>query len=232
MERWIEIAKGPLFALTFGIMALGLIRLLITQVHALVGRKGRRIRNAPWRKIMSEAATWALPYNHLIRGTVIFSSASFLFHVGVIAVPILLVDHVALWERFLGVSLPSIGRTAADILTLTTLGCLFILLGCRIFIRRHRAVSRPIDYGLLACVIVPFASGYLASHPAVNPFRWDAVFLVHLLSAEFLFVLVPFTKLAHVVLYGFDRISELHWQLRPGAGDQVARALFGKEAKV
>jgi hypothetical protein len=56
--------------------------------------------------------------------------------------------------------------------------------------------------------------------------------LLHILSAEFLFVLVPITKLAHVVLFIFDRISEIHWQLRPGAGDKVATALFGSEAKI
>jgi hypothetical protein len=45
-------------------------------------------------------------------------------------------------------------------------------------------------------------------------------------------VLVPFTKLAHVVLFAFDRISAVHWQLTPGAGDKVAEALFGDEARV
>ena len=56
--------------------------------------------------------------------------------------------------------------------------------------------------------------------------------LVHLLSGELLLVLIPFTKLAHVVLFFFDRVSGLHWQLRPGAGDAVAQALYGKEARV
>ncbi|MBU0755421.1 MAG: hypothetical protein KJ645_09795, partial [Planctomycetes bacterium] len=69
-------------------------------------------------------------------------------------------------------------------------------------------------------------------HPGVNPFPWEATMLTHLLSAEILFVLVPFTKLAHVVLFFFDRISAVHWQLRPGAGDKVAEALFGDEARV
>ena len=31
--------------------------------------------------------------------------------------------------------------------------------------------------------------------------------LIHVLSAELLFVVVPFTKLAHVVLFPFDRLS-------------------------
>ena len=72
-------------------------------------------------------------------------------------------------------------------------------------------------------------SGYLAAHPGVNPFPWNAMMLTHLLSAELLLVLMPFTKLAHVVLFFFDRISAVHWQLRPGAG---AEALYGEEARI
>jgi nitrate reductase gamma subunit len=56
--------------------------------------------------------------------------------------------------------------------------------------------------------------------------------LAHLLSAELLFVVTPFTKLAHAVLFFFDRISAVHWQLRPGAGDRVAEALRGKGIEV
>lgn len=232
MEKAIEFARGPLFAVTFGIMLLGLVRLVIIQVYTLAVGKGRRIQNAPWRKILRDGILWLFPFPHLFRETVLFSSASFISHIGIIIVPALLAGHVVLWEGFLGRALPSIGATVADVLTVTTLVCLSVLLACRLFVRRHRAVSGPMDIGLLICIIVPFASGFLASHPGVNPFRWDAVMLVHVLSAELLFVLVPFTKLAHVVLYAFDRISEIHWQLRPGAGDKVAKALFGDEVKV
>jgi nitrate reductase gamma subunit len=69
-------------------------------------------------------------------------------------------------------------------------------------------------------------------HPEFNPFSWNFIMLTHLLSAELLFLLIPFTKLAHVVLFFFDRISAIHWQLRPGAGNRVAEILYGKEAKV
>jgi hypothetical protein len=56
--------------------------------------------------------------------------------------------------------------------------------------------------------------------------------LVHILSAELLFISIPFTKLARIVLFFFDRISGLHWQLQPGAGDKVAEVLYGEEARV
>jgi nitrate reductase gamma subunit len=232
MDEMLEFARGPLFALTLGIMVLGLGRLILIQAYTLARGKGRRLRDAPWRKIIGETVTWAIPLPHLIRGTIVFSSASFTLHIGLIVVPLLLADHIALWERSLGVSLPSIGRGLADVLTVVTLFCLLVLLGSRIFTRRLRAVSSTMDYLLLVVIFVPFASGFMASHPGFNPLSWRAAMLVHVLSAELLFVLVPCTKLAHVVLYAFDRISAVHWQLRPGAGERVARALFGEEARV
>jgi nitrate reductase gamma subunit len=155
-----------------------------------------------------------------------------LFHIGIIVVPLFLADHVVLWENLLKINLPSIGYLAADFLTLFTIACIFILLGFRTLSRRHRAMSMPSDYALLILILLPFSTGFLASHPGFNPFPWEVMMLVHLLSAELLFVLIPFTKLAHIVLFAFDRISAIHWQLRPGAGDKVAEALYGEEAKV
>jgi len=232
MQQMIDFARGPLFAVTFGIMALGLLRILVIQIYTITMGTGRRLQNAPWRNITLETLSWAIPFRHFIKGTVIFSSASFCMHIGLIIVPLFLADHVVLWEQLLGRRLPVISSQLADILTLGTLACLFILLAYRMFSARHRPVSLPIDYGLLVAIILPVATGFLAAHPALNPFRWDVVMLIHILSAEWLFVLIPFTKLAHVVLFVFDRISEIHWQLRPGAGERVASALFGSEAKV
>jgi nitrate reductase gamma subunit len=232
MDAWIEFAKGPLFAITFLVMILGLARQVSLQVYFLTIKKGRRLREVPWRTIAGETMSWAVPVRHMEPGTGVFSSASFLMHIGIILVPLFLVDHIALWSGLLGVSLPSIGGGTADVLTLLTILCVVLLLVYRIFKTRHRLVSQPSDYFLLLAVLIPFISGFLASHPGVNPFPWDAMMLIHLLSAEFLFVLMPFTKLAHVVLFFFDRISAVHWQLRPGAGDKVAEALAGREVRI
>jgi nitrate reductase gamma subunit len=232
MEQWIEIAKGPLFAFSFLVMLLGLIRLVIIQIYSLVLRKGRRLRNVPWKKIIADAGSWIIPVRHLIPGTRFFSITSYAFHIGIIIVPIFLMDHIALWEGFFGKSLPSIGRTLADYLTLFTMACTVLLFGCRLFIPRLRVMSMPMDCILLFMIFLPFTSGYLASHPNVNPFPWDVMMLVHLLSAEALFVAIPFTKLSHIVLFFFDRISQLHWQLRPGAGDKVAKVIYGEEVRV
>ncbi|HEX9886460.1 MAG TPA: hypothetical protein VGA70_08235 [Longimicrobiales bacterium] len=231
MEPWIEFAKGPLFAITFLVMILGLMREAAVQLYLLMVKKGRRLGGVRWSTVIREALTWVIPIRHITPDTRIFSMASFLMHIGLIAVPLLLMDHIALWEAFVGLDLPALGRGVADFLTLFTIGCILVLLACRTFVPRQRVMSRPADYVILVLVFAPFASGYLASHPGANPFPWDVMMLAHLLSAELLFVAVPFSKLSHIVLFFFDRISAVHWQLRPGAGDRVAEALIREEAR-
>jgi hypothetical protein len=69
------------------------------------------------------------------------------------------------------------------------------------------------------------------AHPATNPLPFPATSLVHLLSAELLLVLLPFTKLAHALLFPFTQVSwELGWHFVPGAGERV-RAALGKEGE-
>jgi nitrate reductase gamma subunit len=232
MEFWLDLAKGPLFAAAFLTMVLGLGRHVLLQTHGLLVRKRRRLAHLPWKRIAAETLSWALPVRHLIPGTIVISSASFLFHVGAILVPLFLADHIRIWETFLGVELFAISDRLADTLTLLTLACLVVLLSYRVLIRRSRELSRPSDYALLLLILLIFLSGWLAGHPGQNPLPWQVMMLIHLFGADLLIFLVPFTKLAHVVLFPFDRLSAVHWQLRPGAGAQVAEALYGKEARV
>ena len=231
MEAWLDFAKGPLFVAAFLAMILGLSRHVLLQLHALVVKR-QRLRLVPWKRVAMETLSWAFPVRHLIRGTVVISSASFLFHVGAIIVPLFLADHVRMWQLLLGVQLPSISKNLADTLTLLTLGCLIVLISYRVLIRQSRDLSRPSDYALLVNILLVFLSGYLAGHPNLNPLPWQAMMLIHALSADLLIFLVPFTKLSHMVLFPFDRLSAVHWQLRPGAGARVAEALYGKEARV
>jgi len=232
MQAWLDFAKGPLFAFTFGIMIIGLFRLVILQVYLLTVRKGRRLKDVPWFSMARESLSWVVPVKHIEPGTKVFSIASFLMHIGLIIVPLLLLDHIVRWESFLGVNLPAISTGTADVLTVLTIACALLLLAYRTFRARHRLVSGPMDFFLLLLILAPFVTGFLAAHPAINPVSWEVMMLGHILSAEALFVTIPFTKLAHVVLFFFDRISAVHWQLRPGAGDRVAEALYGEEVRI
>ncbi len=231
MNQLLEFVKGPLFAVTFLIMVLGLARHVVIQLDMLLG-KGRRLQQVRWRTLAADSLSWVFPIRHLTRGTIVLSLTSFLFHVGAILVPVFLADHIALWERFLGVNLPALGAGPAGVLTILAIVCGAILLAYRSLVDRARALSSPSDYALLLMVLLPFVSGYLAAHPGLNPLPWNLMMLIHLLSAEALFVVTPFTKLAHIALFPFDRLSQVHWQLQPGSGERVASALYGEEVKV
>ena len=232
MEELLEFAKGPLFGVSILIMVLGLARHVLIQVHGLLSFRSDRMRHVRWKKIIRDTLSWVLPARHMVQGTILMSIASFVFHIGVILVPLFLADHIVLWERFLGVSLPRLQPFWADVLTLLTISAGIGLFGYRLLTQRTRAMSRFSDYLILGMVMLPFVTGYLASHPLINPFSWQSMMLTHILSAEALFIIVPFSKLAHMVLFPFNRLSEVHWQLRPGAGDKVAEALYGEEARV
>ena len=66
-------------------------------------------------------------------------------------------------------------------------------------------------------------------HPAMNPFSHEVALFVHVMSANVVFVLIPVTKLSHVVLIPtVQLVSEVAWHWPPDAGSKLA-ATLGKE---
>jgi nitrate reductase gamma subunit len=158
-----------------------------------------------------------------------FAITSFLFHISIIATPLFLAAHVELWRRGTGIGWAAIPQTVADYMTLVAIVAGLFLFVKRTSARVARALSRPQDYILPLLILVPFVSGYLAAHPGISPFDYSATMLVHVLSGNVVMVLVPFSKLSHVVLFPTTQLmSEMAWHLAPGSGERVAVTL-GKE---
>jgi nitrate reductase gamma subunit len=121
----------------------------------------------------------------------------------------------------------------ADILTITTIAGIIVLFIFRIINKSTRVLSSGSDYILLICVAIPFVTGFMAVHPSFNPVSYNTIMLLHVLSSELVFILLPHSKLVHSVLFPFDRISsDIFWQLPAGAGEKVAKELHGSEVKV
>jgi len=232
MEAWLEWARGPVFRACFAILLLGLLRAVvldIASVVTLVYRSKKNGREIPWRPILTATWEWMLPYNKGLESRPLFSVTSILFHFAAILTPIFLGAHVLLWQRGLGVGWPSINNGLADFLT-----WLAIAAGLALFIQRlahapSRSISRAQDYILPVLLLVPFISGYLAMHPHSNPFDYDGTMFVHVMSANLIFLVAPFSKLSHMVLFpSTQAISALGWNLSPGSGQRVA-IMLGKE---
>jgi nitrate reductase gamma subunit len=234
MEALLEFAKGPLFVGTFSFMVLGLLRRVISQwVQVRASLKRLTNREIAVGANVKQSLAWLLPVKHLYRNRPFVSLMSFFFHVGLLLVPLFLVSHIDLWRRGLGIAWPGISLYTADVLTIATIVAALVLLGFRLFDRAGRTLSTSLDYFLLAAVLAPFVSGFMALHPAFNPLAYDTTMLIHVLSSELLFVLLPTTKLAHAALFIFDRFSsDVFWKMPAGAGDRVAQELYGEGRKV
>ncbi len=232
MESALTFARGPLLYFAFALFCLGVLRQVGLTLAELVRAYGRAGDQAiPFGRLFRQSLGWIFPVNAL-RGTrVPYTVASVVFHVGVLVVSVFLSGHVQLIQKGTGLAWSTLPPAAADLLTLTTLAALVALFLLRLADRAARFLSRFQDWFLLVLCLLPLLSGYAVAHPAANPLPYPLMYLVHLLSAELLLIVIPFTKLAHVLLFPFTRLSwELGWHFVPGAGERVRIAL-GKEGE-
>ena len=232
MEQWLEWARGPVFRACFVIMLLGLARAVVlntVSILSLIYESRKKGREVPWSPVLKATLQWMFPVKKGFEARAVFSITSMLFHLCIIVTPIFLGAHILLWKRGLGISWPAISNLAADYLTLLAIVTGVALIAQRVGASASRAISRAQDYFLPVLLVVPFVTGYLAMHPHLNPFGYNGTMFVHVMSANLIFLLIPFTKMSHVALFpGTQLVSEMGWHLKAGAGQQVAIAL-GKE---
>jgi nitrate reductase gamma subunit len=233
MEMLLEFAKGPLFTATFVFMCLGLVRLVVLQLlEMLRAWTLTQDHDIPIIKNLKEFMTWTVPNGNMLRMRPFFSIASIIFHIGLILVPIFYLGHVVLWESGLGISWPGFFRPLGDVLTATTVISGLVLLGYRLFHKSFRNLSSAMDYFLLILILAIFLSGFLAAHPVLLPINYTSMMLIHVVSAEIIFILMPFTKLSHMILFPFGRISsDYYWKLSTDGPEKVAHIMRGDDLK-
>jgi len=226
MESFIEWARGPLFRFAFIIMVLGLLRhWLMTVIGVRRAMHQAADKVLPYKAIYRATLSWLFPINKL-KERPFYTLTSIIFHIGLILVPIFYAAHVLLWQRGLGVSWPYFPQLLADVLTITTIITAFMLFFARVFDPATRALSRFQDYTLPPLLAIPFLTGFLASHPAMSPFSYNSMILVHVLSANLVMFLVPFTKMSHAILVPSTQlVSEVGWHFPADAGERVAVVL-------
>ncbi|HSK10208.1 MAG TPA: hypothetical protein VK911_11590 [Vicinamibacterales bacterium] len=233
LDALLDLATGPLLRLSLIVMTVGLARVLLLQVVELAlarSRAGDPV--VPWRLVARRGLAWVLPWRALQRAErVPYNLASLVFHAGVILVPLFFAGHTAIWGARLGIRLPSLPAPVADGLSLVTVAALAWLLGSRAAMRASRRLSHAQDWWLPVLFLAVFLSGLGAAHPAWSPIDARALYLGHVLAAEVLLVLVPFSKLQHLVLFWTGQAStELGWRFPPGAGERV-RLSLGKQGQ-
>ena len=233
MDLWIETARGPFFRVALTIIILGLgYRVVVVVLQIATSWRRAADRRLPGMDIAAATLGWLVPVR-LLRSRPVYSAASFLFHVGVIVVPLFLVGHAALLAGILPRGWPTLNSTVADGLTLACLAALVVLLVGRVAVKSARKLTRTQDAVILVVLLVTVLFGFLAAHPTQSPFDARAMLLFHILGGNLVLVLIPTTKIAHCVLYPFTQLLfQLGWHFPAESGRHVAIALAKEDEPI
>jgi nitrate reductase gamma subunit len=234
VDAFLEFATGPLFRLTFAIMILGLVRILVLDLIGMFEAYRRAgDKTIPWKLTLSRTLEWVFPVKRVISHRPVYSVIAILFHIGLLVTPIFLFAHVQLWRDGLGFGWWTLSPGLADTLTLATIALGVLLFLGRVGSRDARSLSRKQDYLWPLVLIVPFITGYVCANLGVSPALYRLSMLVHVLSGELIFVLIPFTKIAHCVLMPLSQlVSTLAWKFPARVDEDVCTTLNKEGAPV
>ncbi len=234
MESLLEFARGPLFRFSIIIMVLGMGRILFIDIFAaFLAHRRAGDKTLPWNLIISRTIEWLIPIKRIGHNRPIYSIFSILFHVGLILVPLFLLAHVQLWENGLGISWITLPYAWAKWLTISTIVLAVLLLIGRLFNKTSSFISRKQDFLWPLLLLIPFVTGFVCSHLMVSPSNYQFFMLMHVLSANLIFLLMPFTKIAHCVLMPLSQvICALAWKFPAETDDKICTTLNKKGAPV
>lgn len=232
MPTWMVLAKGPVFLFVLTLALLGLLRLaLLTtwDIAAAIRRAG--FRQIPYRQVALQTISWLVPFGRLHRNRAGYSLASFGLHLSLLAVSFFLRNHLDILRANTGLTWMPFPKPALDALALAGILAATTMLFHRLYAAGSRRLSTPADYLLLLLILGLFVSGYLAGR-AWNPIPYDGLMLFHTLGGMALVALVPFTKIAHCVLFPLIRLgTEAAWHLTPQGGSRVVQSLHGAQGR-
>ena len=202
-----QFVTGPLAWIAFSIFGLGMLVRIVWYIRGLDWKLDRvPYRQYPLHALIGALRSiifWLIPFGtHSWRKKPIITILLFVFHVGLLGVPLFLLAHNMLLKQGLGISLWTMPEKAADILTVV-----MILAGLGLFVRRMalpevRIITTSYDILLLAITLAPFITGFIARQVAASDPFWV---IVHIISAEITLIAIPFTKLAHVITFFLSR---------------------------
>lgn len=234
MEAILDFARGPLFRFCFAVMVLGLLRLLILDLINI--RHAYKIAGdkvIPWKRTVIKSLEWFVPIRRVFNVRPLYSLFSILFHVGLLLVPLFLMAHVRLWPTLVSSWWPTLPKAWADILTISTIVFAVLLLFGRWLSKSSSFLSRKQDYLWPLILLVPFVTGMICAQTAVGPQGYRLAMLFHVLSADLILLLIPFTKIAHCVLMPMSQfVAAVAWKFPAETDEAVATTLNKKGAPV
>lgn len=197
-----EIVRGPLAWAALLVFVLGTVYRIVSML--IEARKDKVIY--PYLSLkygLRSLMHWLIPFGSVnMRKRPVMTVVTFVFHICLVLTPVFLLAHIVLWYESWKIQWWSLPEGAADVMcVLVVLACVFLLVR-RIVAPEVRNVTFLSDYVLLAVVMLPFLTGFLAYHQW-GPYR--PMLTLHILAGEIMLVAIPFTRLSHMFFFFFTR---------------------------
>ena len=234
MEDLLKLLTGPVFRLCFAIMLLGLLRVFFLDIwSAYAAYRKAGDKTMPWKLIISRGMEWIFPVKRIAHNRPFYSMFSVLFHIGLLIVPLFLFAHVQLWKESLGFGWITLPYHWAYLLTISTIVFAIALFIGRLLNKSSSFICRKQDYLWPLILLIPFVTGFVCAHLSINPKIYQSFMLIHVLSADLIFILIPFTKIAHCVLMPLSQIVCIPaWKFPPETDDAICTTLNKKGVSI
>ncbi len=204
-----DILIGPMAWVSFGVLMMGLVIRILRYIRGLDWKLDRvaYTKNISFgvKGALRSVVLWLFPFGtRSWRDHPVFTVLVFLFHIGLLTVPVFLTAHNILLKEKWGFSLWTLSENAADgiVLLVITTGLLLVLR--RVALPEVRKITDANDLTVMLLAITPFVTGYLAHHQASTYGFW---LYAHIISGEILLMAIPFTKLSHFALFFMSRVQ-------------------------
>ena len=197
-----EIVRGPLAWVALLVFFLGTIYRIVSML--IEARKDKVVY--PYMSLkygLRSLMHWLIPFGSVnMRKRPVMTIVTFVFHICLVLTPIFLLAHIVLVYESWKIQWWSLPECVADVMSvLVVLACVFFLVR-RIVAPEVKNVTFLSDYVLLAVVMLPFLTGFLAYHQ-LGPYR--PMLILHILTGEIMLVAIPFTRLSHMFIFFFTR---------------------------
>jgi len=212
-----ELVRGPLAWVALTLFVAGtLYRTLLVR---LTGKREPVLE--PWRfrkDAIRSILHGLIPFGSLsMRRRPLFILVTFFFHLSVVLLPVFLLAHIVLWYESWRIQWWSLPDLLADTMTIwVILACVYFL-ARRTFVLEVKQVTCPTDVALTAIVLVTFLTGFLA-YQQWGPYR--PILIIHILSGEILLILLPFSRLSHMLSF---------FSLRAHLGGEYGKVLDARD---
>jgi NAD-dependent dihydropyrimidine dehydrogenase PreA subunit len=193
-ETFIE---GPLLWVVFSILIIALVlRFFFFLFSIFKSKKNQNEATHLNRKfILSTIGRFLFPLHKAIIRKPVYTILRYLFHLGLILVPIGLYGHITMWEASsLELSWPALPDALADAMTVLFIILSLLFLLRRIVLPEIRRRSSAFDYIFILVCLLPFLSGYFLAHGTLDaiPFFVDHMLSIHILSSSLMIVTAAF----------------------------------------